>query len=151
MNSRGSYQQIKQQICFEAKPFFVGRQAHISATPSRWHGTWATWRPSRSTSATPSTAPRETPPTANLLPWSLTGSLWSSSAGRWRRPEAQGIRLGPSSTCSQQKKLPVHWIGTSDERGVLLWKWAAKRIGSIFTSACIHDILKNKKIRWICE
>ena len=24
MNSRGSYQQIKQQICFEAKPFFCG-------------------------------------------------------------------------------------------------------------------------------
>ena len=77
MNSRGSYQQIKQQICFEAKPFFVGRQAHTSATPSRWHGTGAIRRPSRSTSATLSTAPRESPLIRNLLRLSRKDWSWN--------------------------------------------------------------------------
>ena len=39
-----------------------------SAMPSRWRGTGATWRPCRDISATPSTAPRASPPTASSSP-----------------------------------------------------------------------------------
>ena len=77
MNSRGSYQQIKQQICFETRSLFVGRKAHASAMPLKLPGTEAIWIPCKDFSAIPSAIPRENPRIRNLSPLSLTNCSFS--------------------------------------------------------------------------
>ena len=48
--------------------FFVSRQAHPSATPSKLPGIGVIWKRCSGSLDTPLTVPRENPPTASLLP-----------------------------------------------------------------------------------